>query len=54
MANTSRRRPGPCNGGLAVLTRPSGVLSTKGTYYENSKRCRWKIVVDNKKVKACQ
>ena len=45
---------GPCNGGLAFLTGPNGVFSTKGTYYENNERCNWRIEVDKRKVRTCQ
>ena len=37
---------GACNDGLAVLTGPRGVFSTKGAYYENNERCSWRIEVD--------
>ena len=40
-----------CGGGMLVLTRPSGVFSTKGTTYANYERCRWKIEVEKRKVR---
>ena len=35
------------------MTKPSGVFSTKGTYYENNERCRWKFEVAQGKVREC-
>ena len=43
-----------CHDGLLVMTKPSGVFSTKGTYYENNERCRWKFEVEKRKVRAGQ
>ena len=42
---------GPCNGGVGFLTGPFGVFSTKGTYYENNVRCKWRIEVGKRKVR---
>ena len=36
------------------MTKPSGVFSTKGTYYKNNERCRWKFEVEKRKVRAGQ
>jgi len=40
-----------CGDGLLVLTRSSGVFSTKGTTYKNNEKCRWKIEVEKRKVR---
>ena len=42
---------GACYGGLSVVTRPTGLVSTKD-YYDNNEMCHWKVQVERKKVKS--
>ena len=45
---------GACDGGLAVLTGSSGVLSLRGTQYTDNDICQWKIEVNEGQVRHCR